>query len=215
MTDAIKLLERDYGLHPGHRDVIEIANVGRDELAEFVHKLGLKVGVEVGVAAGEYSDVLARANPQMKLYGVDPHESYPTYKDYVKESTFNNMLDSAHHRLDRFPNYEFIRKYSLDAAKDFEDGSLDFVYIDANHAEPYVSQDINAWAEKVRAGGIVSGHDYARIRGNDNEDSKNWAVIPAIHKYCDEHGYQLYIWGLNGKNGLKRDSSRSWMFVKK
>ncbi len=104
----------------------------------------------------------------------------------------------------------------MDALADFEDESLDFVYIDGNHAAPWVDDDIREWSKKVRKGGVVSGHDYARVRGNEHEDSSRWAVIQALNKYVPEHGVQLYIWGLNNsQNGLKRDSSRSWMFFQK
>lgn len=197
-------------------DVIEIPNVTREDLAELFHDLHYKIGAEVGVAAGEYSEVIMEKNPQLKrMFGVDPHEGYSGYKDFVRESTFNKMLDEAHRRLDRFPQYKFIRKYSVEAAQDFADESLDFVYIDANHSEPYVTQDIEAWAPKVKKGGIVAGHDYARIKGNDQEDSKNWAVIPAINNYAKKHDIQLYIWGLEAKiPGLKREGSRSWSFFK-
>lgn len=197
------------------RDVIEIPGVGRDDLAKLFGELGFKVGAELGVAAGEYSAVIMKYNPDITLYGVDPYISYSGYKDYTRKETFNALEERAHALLDKYPTYKFVRKMSLEAAEDFEDESLDFVYIDANHAEPFVTQDIEAWAPKVRKGGIVSGHDYAHIRGADGADSRNWAVIGAINRYAKKHGIQLFIWGLEAKiPGLKRESIRSWMFVK-
>lgn len=200
------------------RDVIEIPNVGRDDLVELLFELNVKTGAEIGVAAGDYSLEIMEANPQIKImYGVDPYAPYKGYKDFKKLGTFDKLEQAAHDKLDKFaPNYEFVKKFSDEAAEDFIDESLDFVYIDANHSEPYVSQDINLWAEKVKPGGIVAGHDYARIKAKGVEDSTNWAVIPAIKKYAKEHGYELFIWGLEAKIGnLKREGSRSWMFVKK
>lgn len=58
------------------------------------------------------------------------------------------------------PNIVKIRKTSLEAAKDFEDGSLDAVYIDAEHDEESVRADIRAWRPKIKRGGILSGHDF-------------------------------------------------------
>lgn len=52
-----------------------------------------------------------------------------------------------------------IRKPSLEAAKDYEDGSLDFVFVDASHEYEDVKDDLIAWYPKVRAGGIIAGHD--------------------------------------------------------
>ena len=50
---------------------------------------------------------------------------------------------------------------SCDAAKLFDDESLDFVYIDADHSYEAVMKDIMAWASKVRHGGVLGGHDYS------------------------------------------------------
>lgn len=197
-------------------DIIEIPNVTREDLAVLFCDMGFTVGAEVGVAAGDFSLTIMEYNAQLeKLYGIDPYEPYNGYKDFARLGTFTSLEQQAHAKLDKFaPRYEFMKQYSLEAAATIPDGSLDFVYIDANHSEPYVSQDINAWSPKVRSGGIVAGHDYARIKAKGKEDSTNWAVIPAIKKYTKEHNLQLYVWGLEAKiPGLKREGSRSWMFV--
>lgn len=48
---------------------------------------------------------------------------------------------------------------SADMAKHFEDGSVDFVFIDASHSKEAVMRDIKAWKPKIRSGGILAGHD--------------------------------------------------------
>ena len=53
-----------------------------------------------------------------------------------------------------------LRAYSPAAAKEFADGWLDFVYVDANHSYPAVAADLHAWWPKVRPGGFLAGHDY-------------------------------------------------------
>lgn len=209
-------LLKEYTIEPGPSGVLEIRDANRVDLAHFLAKTGAKVGVEVGVAHGKYSEVLMDANPDLKLYGVDPYEVYKGYKDYALQRTFAALMADAHTRLDRFPNYEFIRKFSMDAVKDFEDESLDFVYIDANHADPWVTDDIREWAKKVKPGGIVSGHDYARVEGGEHIGENRYAVLQAVNRYSAENNIQMYIWGLNSKadRTLKRDNHRSWMFIK-
>lgn len=49
---------------------------------------------------------------------------------------------------------------SVDASKLYADGSLDFVFIDAEHDYANVRRDIDAWLPKVKPGGIISGHDH-------------------------------------------------------
>jgi hypothetical protein len=53
-----------------------------------------------------------------------------------------------------------IRKSSLEAAGYIEDGSLDFVFIDADHSYEGCKADIQAWSPKLKPGGLLSGHDY-------------------------------------------------------
>src|SRR3990167_3574322 len=62
-------------------------------------------------------------------------------------------------------DYTIIGEYSINASIDFLDNSLDFVYIDANHTLPHITADIFAWERKVKRGGIISGHDYAFVKG--------------------------------------------------
>ena len=53
-----------------------------------------------------------------------------------------------------------IKMKSVDAAKLYEDSSLDLVFIDAGHSFDDVVADIKAWLPKVRPYGFIAGHDY-------------------------------------------------------
>lgn len=46
------------------------------------------------------------------------------------------------------------------AAINFENNSVDVVFIDAGHSYENVKQDIIAWLPKVKNKGILAGHDY-------------------------------------------------------
>lgn len=52
------------------------------------------------------------------------------------------------------------RMPSVEAAKLHRAHSADLVFIDANHTYPFVKQDIEAWLEIVKPGGVIGGHDY-------------------------------------------------------
>lgn len=50
---------------------------------------------------------------------------------------------------------------SVVAAHQINDGSMDFVFLDADHSYEGVRADIAAWLPKVRKGCWIGGHDYA------------------------------------------------------
>jgi predicted O-methyltransferase YrrM len=58
--------------------------------------------------------------------------------------------------------FRLIVSDSAEAAGQFEDGSVDAVWIDAAHGYELVAKDIEAWTPKVRAGGLMGGDDFDR-----------------------------------------------------
>jgi predicted O-methyltransferase YrrM len=65
-------------------------------------------------------------------------------------------------RLERCRNVHPLRMTGAAAASLIADGSLDLVYIDADHSYPAVRHDIAARLPKIRRGGFITGHDYYR-----------------------------------------------------
>jgi len=53
-----------------------------------------------------------------------------------------------------------IRSDSAEAAKNYPDQSIDFVFIDGDHSYNGCRRDIEAWLPKVKDGGVLAGHDY-------------------------------------------------------
>ena len=211
--DTLDYIIKKYGVDPEGKLPIEIPNAGKADLAKLLHELDFKIGVEVGVAEGKYSQKLCEANPQMKIYGVDAWKIYGNYADYSAQK-LDSLYSQAKKQLAPFSNYEFIKEFSMDAVRKFEDNSLDFVYIDANHENPYITEDITEWSKKVKPGGIISGHDYFRYRG---KNGNLFNVIEATQKYTKENNIKpWFVLGLSAKiPGLVRDPSRSWFWVKK
>ena len=58
---------------------VEIPNCGRDDLPEFFVEMGYKVGAEIGVHQGIFSEKLCQAG--LKIYAID---LWSYYKDYMK-----------------------------------------------------------------------------------------------------------------------------------
>ncbi len=118
--------------------------------------------VEIGSWKGKSSAFMAveiaNSNKAIEFYCVDTWLGSSEHKDMegidrLYDQFLNNMRP-----LERY--YKAIRKTSLEAAEQFEDASLDFVFIDASHEYEDVKRDIMAWLPKVKKGGVLAGHDY-------------------------------------------------------
>ena len=113
------------------------------------------VMVEIGSFAGVSSELFALHCKE--LYCVDLWDPY-------WEITDKQIIEFAEFSFDKMSkNYENVyklKKSSVEASKDFEDGSLDLVYIDAAHDYDSVKQDILTWLPKIKKGGFIAGHDY-------------------------------------------------------
>jgi hypothetical protein len=217
--DALKYIIDKYNIKVGNQYIIDIPKVDREDLAQLFNELGVRVGAEIGVDKGEYSESLCKANPNCKIYGVDPYARIAYEPNIVPHDAgffdtqegFESNYDKAMARLSKFPNYVMMRGYSLDVLKQFEDNSLDFVYIDANHDMPNFINDIHQWSKKVRMGGIVSGHDYAIFSYKKFNHVKR-----ALDAYA--RSYRMIPMFIIGRfeyvEGEKRDKFRSWMWVK-
>jgi len=116
------------------------------------------VALEVGSHNGRHAKLLLEHLPNIsKLYLVDFWQAYKDYpvkelqqQDYemIKATFFNNS------------KVKIIRSDSVEASKNFVDGTVDFIYIDADHTYEGVKRDILAWRSKVKEGGMICGHDY-------------------------------------------------------
>ena len=168
----------------------------RSDLPGLFNSFKFKRGAEIGVKRGVFSLCLCENIPDLELKCVDPYLPTPETDWDIAEGYFNSALE----KLEMYAA-QIIKKTSMHAAaEDVPKWSLDFVYIDADHSFNEVMQDIIIWSDRVRPGGIVSGHDY------DAED-----VRIAIDAYVKIHGYELFI----TKKGAKYpDSSPSWFFAK-
>lgn len=194
---------------------VPIPNVDRKDLAKWCGELGFKRIVEIGVKAGDYTKVLCEANPQATVYGVDPWVKYPGYMDgspINREDWFNSQLGKAVQRLSRYRNCRLLRKFSMEAVREFDAESVDMVYIDGNHGFENVTQDIEMWESRVRPGGIVAGHDYKPMK----VPHERIEVVEAVNKYTAAHGISpWFVLGARQSHpGMVREDIRSWMWIK-
>ena len=123
--------------------------------------------VEIGCWKGKSSAYMAEqislSGKPIKLYCVDTWKGTITEQHHqVDPDVVNDKLFEVFtNNLSPFAGFYIpIRSLSVEAATQFSDNSLDFVYIDASHEYEDVKADIEAWLPKVKVGGTIAGDDY-------------------------------------------------------
>lgn len=121
-------------------------------------------GAELGVRKGATFLHLLQTCPRLSLIGVDlwqpqPQNEGPQRWDYSgvdHEGAERKVREGAARYGDRAT---LIKASTDDAADLIADGSLDFVFIDADHSTQAVNDDIVNYRPKIRRGGWITGHD--------------------------------------------------------
>ena len=175
--------------------------------------IGNGKGVEVGVFKGDFSKQILQSW-EGTLYMVDVWKGLG--EEYIDISNHNFHTEAYKETMDNISGFEdrgiMIRASSKVASEMFEDESLDFVFIDANHAYDFVVEDIKLWYPKLKKGGMFSGHDYILMDWyNDPNFAPNnkdkyiytftdegqqiyngiFGVNPAVDEFCERMGYKV------------------------
>jgi hypothetical protein len=158
---------------------IELRDFHRNDLAQLFAELGFKRGAEIGVAEGKFSEILCKSNPDLHLLCVDPWHSYKGNPQSKTKEKDEFAYRETQRRLTPYPNVKLDMRLSMDAVRDVEDGSLDFISIDGHHGFRFVMMDLLCWTTKVRSGGIILLDDYIYL------DRKRWGagVVEAVQAF--------------------------------
>jgi hypothetical protein len=168
----------------------------REQLLELLPKGGEVA--EIGVAEGEFSEVILAACQPRKLHLIDPWE-FQDRQDYVVDpnNVDQNSNDARYKNiLQKFApeiasgQVEVHRKFSQDAAADFKNEQFDWIYIDAMHTYEAVTQDLESFMPKVKSHGLILGHDYA---DHINSRKMNFGVVPAVNDFVFKHRWQFLL----------------------
>ncbi len=135
----------------------------------------MKSVVEIGSWKGKSGHAIASGCPG-KVTLVD---------NFSQKSKFNPDAESDLRRnMSGFKNVEILKMDSAEAAKHFEDNSIDMVFIDGAHDKESVLRDLNAWYPKCKK--ILCGHDFDRQSVKDalfefdiyseNEAGNIWSI---------------------------------------
>ena len=143
------------------------------------------VGIELGIAAGEFASRVCEKKHMSKWYGVD------MYMDHHNEKEMNKMLE----RMEPYPEYEFIRGLFFDVVSDFEDEYFDIVYADGYaHTGQEEGLTLDDWYPKVKSGGILAGDDYDTVWPSNIAAVNNFVVKHKLILNVEPVGEPDSIW---------------------
>ncbi len=157
-----------------------------------------KLGAEIGVWEGRTTSFLLRELPGLTMYMVDPWpEEWPKDGRYYQQGAGMPHVDPdyiQHTHRDAMKATEFaadrrtiLRGMSVDMAPAVPDGTLDFVFLDGDHSQEGLAEDLVAWWRKVRSGGIVCGHDWR------HPEYMSWGVSEAVKGFVELLGRDVSV----------------------
>ncbi len=148
----------------------------RDDVATLIRPGG--TGIELGVAAGDFSHRIFERSQIGYLFGVD------AWAGDRGHGTAQYM--EAIVRLNAFRDRNSLMRMRFDeAAHLFVDATLDFIYVDGYaHTGEEGGRTIWEWYPKLRSGGIIAGDDY----------HSDWPlVVAAVDDFVERNGLELFV----------------------
>ncbi len=163
----------------------------RDPMFDWIKGAG--VFVEVGSQWGWLAYRAAKNLPECMIYCVDPWwEDRASAQEWEGAHNFYEWQENIKEWLGW--KVLGLRGTSLEVVDFFKDGSIDAVFIDADHSTDGVTKDLLLWVPKVKKGGVILGHDWDGIWGK--------FVRPAVMAYFEPLGATVTAdLGYCGKKG--------------
>ena len=166
-----------------------------------------KLFVELGVYRGDsyftFCQGAKNLYPHPKCIGIDTFGSDPRVADVmqygVSPETYEHIVEkNIPYRL-----FSIIHKARFqDVLPSVEDGSIDLLHIDGDHAYHSVRRDFETWKPKLSNRGIVLFHDIALEQPGQMGAREFWSEIIESYPYFEfYHSYGLGILGV-GKDSL-------------
>jgi predicted O-methyltransferase YrrM len=176
--EKYKIIHEVFGTRPYWSPLPFIVRKGRDRLGELFRRLGHTTGAELGVHNGRFSLELCKAIPNLHLYCIDWWKRYGGFSQAGMDARYEESC-----RILEPYNTTIIRDTTFNAVNQFENGQLDFIYIDAGHSFDECSLDLILWSKKVKRGGIIALHDY-HLTGD---------VAAAVEAYVRGHRVEMWF----------------------
>jgi beta-1,4-mannosyl-glycoprotein beta-1,4-N-acetylglucosaminyltransferase len=146
---------------------IYTAAVNRFESGSHFVEIGSWLGCSTSYMAVE----IINSGKDIKFDCIDPWNgsdggNESLYSDDLKKLRDKNttLYDEFTRNIELVKDYvNPIKSYSYECVNNYENNSIDFLFIDGSHEYEPVKRDLEEWYCKVKDNGIIAGHDFMFI----------------------------------------------------
>ena len=171
----------------------------REDMLDLVNIYGTYA--EIGVFAGEFSDILCRKlNPQ-KMVLIDLFDGVVGSGD--KDGNNFRTIDTSqvYNRLvaasKRFPVLEVLRGDSSTHLARYPDNTFDMIYLDGDHSYEGVKKELVVAYAKTKHDGWIMGHDY-EMNYEKAKTRYEFGIKKAVDEFCREYKQRIFAKAMDG-----------------
>jgi|TARA_B100001758_G_C18403862_1_gene610720 hypothetical protein len=144
--------------------------------------------IEIGTYGGESTLLFASSLAFDHIYCIDPFEGKEAMNN-INNKKWDDVKADFNQNTKWFngdgsklgeTKVELINDYSYNVVDQFEDKSIDFIYIDGSHDLKDIKRDIDLYLPKVKDSSFIGGHDY------------NW---PGVEGLIKSYGKEVFHFG--------------------
>lgn len=120
------------------------------------------VAVELGIGDGSFSKEILQAVPAVELIGVDPYVPFniPSLNASRTFKDCDNLCRQAIIAYGPYPHCKVYRLPAIMVSEFYNNGFLDFIYIDPISEYFTFKEILERWIPKVKTGGIIGIYRY-------------------------------------------------------
>jgi len=159
----------------------------------------VEVGCWLGRSACYMGELIKSSGKNIRFDCIDTWRHPRTdWSDQIIKGNKESQVDDFVTNLNAGGVLQYVnilQLNSLEAVYLYEDRSLDFVFLDNDHSEQHVFDELNAWWPKIRKGGVLAGHDYIEA---------SWpGVVNSVQRFARNRRLDILV---NGNSYMLKNS---------
>ena len=121
----------------------------------------VEIGAWKGRSAVFMAERIKESGKKFDFYAIDPFDGAGGGYENDPDVKNNSLFETYQSNIEPVKSYiQTLKGFSYEVVDQFEDESIDFLFIDGDHRYEGIKRDLEDWDIKVKHGGVIAGHDY-------------------------------------------------------